>query len=167
RASSWLSAVCDYVSAFDAEAVVRTYVWGDLWGDEAYCAMVFATSLTKLSIADALAMWICFFFSSRRRHTRSKRDWSSDVCSSDLVEAAGSPVSIVESSFGAVSTTLSLRELPVSSVVLWQPVLDLRGTFLDPSLPRARDRKSVVKGKGGALGGSGLGMVERQRGSPL
>src|SRR5699024_1883479 len=27
-----------------------------------------------------------FFFSSRRRHTRSKRDWSSDVCSSDLYE---------------------------------------------------------------------------------
>src|SRR6266513_3334661 len=26
-----------------------------------------------------------FFFASRRRHTRSKRDWSSDVCSSDLV----------------------------------------------------------------------------------
>src|SRR5207249_6314301 len=25
-----------------------------------------------------------FFYSSRRRHTRSKRDWSSDVCSSDL-----------------------------------------------------------------------------------
>src|SRR5699024_11298332 len=28
-----------------------------------------------------------FFFSSRRRHTRSKRDWSSDVCSSDLIGA--------------------------------------------------------------------------------
>src|SRR5699024_11668000 len=27
---------------------------------------------------------VSFFFSSRRRHTRSKRDWSSDVCSSDL-----------------------------------------------------------------------------------
>src|SRR5450432_2490782 len=26
-----------------------------------------------------------FFFSSRRRHTRSDRDWSSDVCSSDLL----------------------------------------------------------------------------------
>src|SRR2546429_4559071 len=26
-----------------------------------------------------------FFFSSRRRHTRCSRDWSSDVCSSDLV----------------------------------------------------------------------------------
>src|SRR5437868_4859195 len=47
------------------------------------------------------ALWICplipfrkanrdvtcfFFFSSRRRHTRSKRDWSSDVCSSDLLQ---------------------------------------------------------------------------------
>src|SRR5207302_6267596 len=36
--------------------------------------------------------WVCvgrlvylsFFFSSRRRHTRFSRDWSSDVCSSDL-----------------------------------------------------------------------------------
>src|SRR6266496_1734227 len=27
-----------------------------------------------------------FFFSSRRRHTRSLRDWSSDVCSSDLTD---------------------------------------------------------------------------------
>src|SRR5699024_3451059 len=31
-----------------------------------------------------LSMCTLFFFSSRRRHTRSKRDWSSDVCSSDL-----------------------------------------------------------------------------------
>src|SRR2546430_1521273 len=29
---------------------------------------------------------ICFFFSSRRRHTRFDCDWSSDVCSSDLTE---------------------------------------------------------------------------------
>src|SRR5690606_40889742 len=29
-------------------------------------------------------LWIRFFFSSRRRHTRFSRDWSSDVCSSDL-----------------------------------------------------------------------------------
>src|SRR5699024_11879887 len=36
-----------------------------------------------------------FFFSSRRRHTRSKRDWSSDVCSSDLgpTAAAAAPPS--------------------------------------------------------------------------
>src|SRR6266542_5755963 len=29
-----------------------------------------------------------FFFSSRRRHTRCYRDWSSDVCSSDLLVVA-------------------------------------------------------------------------------
>src|SRR5699024_11784515 len=53
------------------------------------------------------------FFSSRRRHTRSKRDWSSDVCSSDLraqllrVEGiddvrAGAPVEVVEDLDGFV-----------------------------------------------------------------
>src|SRR5699024_11277941 len=31
-------------------------------------------------------LFFFFFFSSRRRHTRSKRDWSSDVCSSDLAQ---------------------------------------------------------------------------------
>src|SRR5256884_3604813 len=30
-----------------------------------------------------------FFFSSRRRHTRCSRDWSSDVCSSDLCKTQG------------------------------------------------------------------------------
>src|SRR5207248_4977216 len=36
---------------------------------------------------------VFFFFSSRRRHTRSYGDWSSDVCSSDLgeLERAGRP----------------------------------------------------------------------------
>src|SRR2546422_4461105 len=32
----------------------------------------------------ALCIVFFFFFSSRRRHTRCSRDWSSDVCSSDL-----------------------------------------------------------------------------------
>src|SRR5690606_39863705 len=32
--------------------------------------------------------YVCFFFSSRRRHTRFSRDWSSDVCSSDLMKNA-------------------------------------------------------------------------------
>src|SRR2546426_11248089 len=35
-------------------------------------------------------MFSCFFFfSSRRRHTRLQGDWSSDVCSSDLVTVVG------------------------------------------------------------------------------
>src|SRR5207249_9013406 len=35
-----------------------------------------------------VSVFFYFFFSSRRRHTRSKRDWSSDVCSSDLLQQA-------------------------------------------------------------------------------
>src|SRR6266498_33423 len=37
-----------------------------------------------------------FFFSSRRRHTRCGRDWSSDVCSSDLLLAEPAPRAPVE-----------------------------------------------------------------------
>src|SRR3712207_8257995 len=49
---------------------------------------------------------LVFFFSSRRRHTRYWRDWSSDVCSSDLVvsvcaERAAGPV---DSLTGLVAT---------------------------------------------------------------
>src|SRR5205809_6298513 len=41
-------------------------------------------------------MLLCFFFfSSRRRHTRCSRDWSSDVCSSDLKNANADPASSV------------------------------------------------------------------------
>src|SRR5207245_3521596 len=35
-----------------------------------------------------------FFFSSRRRHTRCYRDWSSDVCSSDLCWGVEFPVAV-------------------------------------------------------------------------
>src|SRR5207249_3669908 len=45
----------------------------------------FALILLRFRLPGRLhMMFILFFFSSRRRHTRSKRDWSSDVCSSDL-----------------------------------------------------------------------------------
>src|SRR5690606_39946489 len=37
-----------------------------------------------------------FFFSSRRRHTRFSRDWSSDVCSSDLLTQAGVSAADIE-----------------------------------------------------------------------
>src|SRR3712207_8103436 len=62
---------------------------------------VCAVARTKLPTAEASALgvgnltaWkggaaaVFVFFSSRRRHTRYWRDWSSDVCSSDLAEAA-------------------------------------------------------------------------------
>src|SRR5690606_40230557 len=55
----------------------------------------------------------CFFFSSRRRHTRFSRDWSSDVCSSDLlikyyndVGAAASNVTWIAPCRDVVSATV-------------------------------------------------------------
>src|SRR5690606_40594439 len=36
------------------------------------------------SMIGVVRLYIYFFFSSRRRHTSFSRDWSSDVCSSDL-----------------------------------------------------------------------------------
>src|SRR5690348_9298947 len=41
--------------------------------------------VTGLYVSVGCAVVFCFFFSSRRRHTRWTGDWSSDVCSSDLL----------------------------------------------------------------------------------
>src|SRR5256885_4887775 len=46
----------------------------------------YALSCFRLSLVILIDLF--FFFSSRRRHTRLQGDWSSDVCSSDLIEAA-------------------------------------------------------------------------------
>src|SRR5256884_7408773 len=50
-------------------------------------------AVTKTDLASFPVMYVnvsprFFFFASRRRHTRCSRDWSSDVCSSDLGELA-------------------------------------------------------------------------------
>src|SRR2546429_7349769 len=73
-----------------------------------------------------------FFFSSRRRHTRCSRDWSSDVCSSDLYATA------IET-FIFLLRKLGVREGP------GQPgprLHDLRHTFASRALEN-RDRKST------------------------
>src|SRR3712207_7644270 len=44
--------------------------------------------VVKISADGSRVLFSFFFFSSRRRHTRYWRDWSSDVCSSDLASAA-------------------------------------------------------------------------------
>src|SRR5437870_13819568 len=52
-----------------------------------------------VSLVEAGWVWF-FFFSSRRRHTRWPRDWSSDVCSSDLYSAAEAQARIGEAATG-------------------------------------------------------------------
>src|SRR5205809_3310658 len=46
---------------------------------------------TQLIFSESRTLLRSFFFSSRRRHTRCSRDWSSDVCSSDLCRPQQAP----------------------------------------------------------------------------
>src|SRR5215204_3230004 len=52
-------------------------------------------------------MFVFFFFSSRRRHTRSLCDWSSDVCSSDLLHPRLFAVAVAGASVFALCTVAS------------------------------------------------------------
>src|SRR5690349_22441769 len=58
-----------------------------------------------------------FFFSSRRRHTRSLRDWSSDVCSSDLLHSVTAAFARMPPAEGGMSrpTNLSSGESTLRS----------------------------------------------------
>src|SRR5207302_8311123 len=67
------------------------------------------------------SFYFFFFFSSRRRHTRFSRDWSSDVCSSDLCACAASTP---RRSFPQTPPPPQ----PVSHFPSW-PVGDTRATF--------------------------------------
>src|SRR2546421_2373577 len=60
-----------------------------------------------------LFFFFFFFFSSRRRHTRSDRDWSSDVCSSDLFEKYTVPVTV------AIMVLMSVLAWSQPGVVNW------------------------------------------------
>src|SRR3712207_8990819 len=59
-------------------------------------------------------LWI-FFFSSRRRHTRYWRDWSSDVCSSDLACRAGT----VTATYAGPMRILGENNAPVLDPIAW------------------------------------------------
>src|SRR5690606_37939542 len=56
-----------------------------------------------------------FFFSSRRRHTRFSRDWSSDVCSSDLFWGHGNTCSEGRIAVAVGEVTYSASESPTAS----------------------------------------------------
>src|SRR6266478_9328982 len=57
-------------------------------------------------------MIFCFFFSSRRRHTRFDCDWSSDVCSSDLARLQKPWAQIERAADGSFPITALLTPLP-------------------------------------------------------
>src|SRR5690606_40318324 len=102
----------------------------------------------------------CFFFSSRRRHTRFSRDWSSDVCSSDLIPAQTYYVDCMNGDDGRTATQAKNRATP------WRTIRKAL-TFTDPDdtvqvLPgvctegrseRASCRERVERAAGAVAGG--------------
>src|SRR5207302_2902262 len=100
-----------------------------------------------------------FFFSSRRRHTRFSRDWSSDVCSSDLIY--GTLLSDMQSNYttiflrqeflvqgrGAI-TNLLINHQSDDGFIAWLNGVEV----FRYNVPG--DRKSVVEGKRDGVGGA-------------
>src|SRR5207249_7949006 len=76
-----------------------------------------------------------FFFSSRRRHTRSKRDWSSDVCSSDLDVADGTATDS-QTNPDALAIRVAAR-LQRESLPKLRTVINATGILLHTNLGRA------------------------------
>src|SRR5690606_40396393 len=81
-----------------------------------------------------------FFFSSRRRHTRFSRDWSSDVCSSDLGRA-GVPVLVSQP-----QDPLQARAGPAAAV------------------ERGRRRRRRASGVGGGVAAAAAGARRQAQG---
>src|SRR5215510_5401295 len=84
---------------------------------------------------------VFFFFSSRRRHTRWPRDWSSDVCSSDLLRQA--------EELGVVQVNLTggeplLRE-DLEALVEEAERLQLYTNLITSGIPLARERLERLK----------------------
>src|SRR3712207_9101086 len=95
-----------------------------------------------------------FFFSSRRRHTRYWRDWSSDVCSSDLRAATSS---------GGWVRAGPVRQREDRAPVARRAV-DAEETGLHREIEPAAllDRKSVGWGKSVDLGGRRIIKKKKQ-----
>src|SRR5260370_10062634 len=77
--------------------------------------MVISRMTMMLHIRERMLLVGLFFFSSRRRHTRFKCDWSSDVCSSDLYSSS---VVAVEESEEVSAEVKALDGQAISVVVV-------------------------------------------------
>src|SRR5207249_6839189 len=125
---------------------------------------------------NSISVFCFFFFSSRRRHTRSKRDWSSDVCSSDLSwtlgtvaglntltaasgTLAGSPVTFSATATAGNATRLAIVTQPSASAQSGVPFLQQPVIQLQDGSGNAVGQANVAVGVkiqsgGGTLGGT-------------
>src|SRR5207245_3304403 len=93
----------------------------------------------------------CFFFSSRRRHTRCYRDWSSDVCSSDLHREPS------RDSGAALPPALSARALEQPARPPAGGARGLRHDRAEDRLLRAPDLARAAAARAGLRAGPRLG----------
>src|SRR6266550_8174628 len=84
----------------------------------------------------------CFFFSSRRRHTICSRDWSSDVCSSDL----GGEAQVEDAS-------VDVQEFSKAATMIEQAHAESEG-------PSIEDAQVIVAGGRGLGGPENFKLVE-------
>src|SRR5690606_40295871 len=103
---------------------------------------------------------LAFFFSSRRRHTRFSRDWSSDVCSSDLQDTE---LLLPKPHLPAGrATAWSGRARPGRWARWWGPSPRRSGSARRGSTPpRSEERRG---GEGGAYGGWARAVKKEERG---
>src|SRR2546429_6716233 len=86
-----------------------------------------------------------FFFSSRRRHTRCSRDWSSDVCSSDLFEH---PVALHQVHAFQGNVQPRILQIAQKHELAAMPVrLDLAKSFELPDAMRSEEHTSELQSR--------------------
>src|SRR5690625_2362673 len=93
--------------------------------------------------------FIFFFFSSRRRHTRWPRDWSSDVCSSDLYmsDILGDPVMVREIGHIFASTFAKLNiDVVMTIATKGIPLAYAVASFLNVPVVIVRRDPKVIEG---------------------
>src|SRR2546421_8831995 len=105
--------------------------------------MIISSCVPYCSVVLFISLLFCFvfffFFSSRRRHTRSDRDWSSDVCSSDLLQGDGRHGELPRRAGGIPGLDRAVEQGVALALVQPPP-----GRGLDAADERVGDRKSVV-----------------------
>src|SRR5256886_4717842 len=87
------------------------------------------------------AQLVFFFFSSRRRHTRFDCDWSSDVCSSDLIPARPPPAAVDRAARSRPSSTASLADFNLSSAIERNPPTILSSNISSCVPARSEERR--------------------------
>src|SRR5699024_10659957 len=92
-----------------------------------------------------------FFFSSRRRHTRSKRDWSSDVCSSDLTLTNEIRMSLEIDGFSLYQTLREVNAAPYAAYLKFGEI-EVLSSSPERFLKVDRNRKVNAKTIKGTIG---------------